>query len=482
MVETQQLLWVPALNNWQSQLISTLSSAAILNQSLYVSKTGSDDTGNGSFGSPFLTIAYALSVVHNANTDNRYAIYVAPGAYYESWQIKPWTAVIGVAGSNGSSPNGASLVEVISPTNTIGFSSEWSDSGYAVGWMIGLGFQNHQIWDQNAHSGIQPQLNFSGCVFDAGASFLGSGTVGFDNITWDDCLSYGDVTVRGWGYLWTRNCSFLGGSVTIEAPPPGATEDTKWLGQNSSVGSSTIHTNVLLSAQDGYSSHRALVDLSNVSIAGNLILDGYNTLYSSTLEGVPCSVILLNGASKPELVSCANGLGYVPSVDGYWGVLPTSVAEALDDLAARSEQQPSNSSGSNYAHFFALMPGDNSATVAVGAAVQFPQTGPTSGSVVRTSASTFNLSAVGTYEVTWQVSIAEPGQLQLAIGGVGLPHTVVGRATGTSQLFGNSFITTSVANSILSVINPVGNSTALTITPVAGGASPVSATLSIKMM
>lgn len=139
---------------------------------------------------------------------------------------------------------------------------------------------------------------------------------------------------------------------------------------------------------------------------------------------------------------------------------------------------------SNYADFFALMPGDNSSTVALGAAVQFPQDGYTSlsSTIVRASASTFTLPTVGNYEVIFQVSVTEAGQLSLAIGGVGLPNTVVGRATGTSQIFGHCVISTSVINEVLSVINPPGNSTALTITPIAGGTASVSATLFIRAL
>jgi hypothetical protein len=131
-----------------------------------------------------------------------------------------------------------------------------------------------------------------------------------------------------------------------------------------------------------------------------------------------------------------------------------------------------------FSNFFALMPGDNASTVAVGAAVQFPQNGPTNGAAVRATASTFTIALAGTYKIDWQVSVTEAGQLQLAIAGVGLPNTVVGRATGTSQIVGSTLITVA-AGAVLSVINPVGNSTALTITPIAGGASAVSATLSI---
>jgi hypothetical protein len=137
-------------------------------------------------------------------------------------------------------------------------------------------------------------------------------------------------------------------------------------------------------------------------------------------------------------------------------------------------------SGTLYSHFFALMPSDNSATIAVGAPVLFPQNGPSTGAAASLGGGIFNLPSIGTYEISWQVSVSEAGQLSLAIGGVGLPDTVVGRAALTSQIVGFAVITTVVANSHLSVINPAGNSTALTITPDAGGNNAVSATLTIK--
>jgi hypothetical protein len=141
-----------------------------------------------------------------------------------------------------------------------------------------------------------------------------------------------------------------------------------------------------------------------------------------------------------------------------------------------------------YADFYALMPGDNTATVAVGAAVEFPQDGPTTSPayIIRkagvTSAYSFVLPDIGTYEVMFQVSGSEAGQLVLYLDpatgtAAPLPYSVVGRATGTSQIVGICLVTTTVANSVLSVRNPAGNSTALTITPTAGGASVVSAHL-----
>ncbi|MCK9463999.1 MAG: collagen-like protein, partial [Proteobacteria bacterium] len=138
-----------------------------------------------------------------------------------------------------------------------------------------------------------------------------------------------------------------------------------------------------------------------------------------------------------------------------------------------------------FGYFYALMPGDNAATVAVGAAVAFPRDGAASG-ISGVSASEFILPSIGVYEVSWQVSVNEAGQLVLGLdsgsGVVELPYTVAGRATGTSQIVNQVLVTTTSASSILTVRNPVGNPAALTVTPLAGGAQPVSASLVIKQI
>lgn len=141
----------------------------------------------------------------------------------------------------------------------------------------------------------------------------------------------------------------------------------------------------------------------------------------------------------------------------------------------------------SFADFFALMPPDNAAPVAPGTDVSFPQNGPTSGTTItRTGPSTFNLAAIGFYQVLFQVSVSEAGQLVLTLdsgaGAVELPYTVVGRATGTTQIVEMAIVQTTVINSILTVRNPAGNPTALTITPLAGGARPVSAHLVITQI
>ena len=125
----------------------------------------------------------------------------------------------------------------------------------------------------------------------------------------------------------------------------------------------------------------------------------------------------------------------VPKVPRAWQALPpTQVPQALKDLrdrvkvllgsrCYRTVLYRRNRTGRNrftsFADFFALMPGDNAATIAAGAPVLFPQNGPNSGSgITRASAGVFNLVNAGTYRVFFQVSVTEAGQLQLRLGGL----------------------------------------------------------------
>ena len=129
------------------------------------------------------------------------------------------------------------------------------------------------------------------------------------------------------------------------------------------------------------------------------------------------------------------------------------------------------------------MPPDNSATVAVGTDVEFPQNGAIANTNIgRLNNTTFLLADVGAYLIMFNVPVTEAGQLVLTLNGVELFYTVYGRATGTSNIVGTAIVTTTAANSTLTVRNPAANATALTITPTAGGTLPSSAHLTIVQL
>jgi hypothetical protein len=130
----------------------------------------------------------------------------------------------------------------------------------------------------------------------------------------------------------------------------------------------------------------------------------------------------------------------------------------------------------DFADFYALQGTDNSA-IGQGVAVNFPRVGSTTGAIIATGPSTFLLPTIGTYLVQFQVDVTAAAQLQLSLNTVPLPATVVGRATGPTQIIGISLVTTTTSNSVLEVINP--NLVSLTIPASDGGTDAISAHLVI---
>ena len=194
------------------------------------------------------------------------------------------------------------------------------------------------------------------------------------------------------------------------------------------------------------------------------------------------------GAAGPTGLTGVTGLTGLTGLTGVTGLTgPTGLTGVAGSTGATGSQGVEGPQAAilSFGYFFALMPPDNSATIAPATAVEFPQDGAANG-IYRSSASAFILPLVGVYEVSWQVSIGEPGQLVLGLdsgsGAVELPDTLAGRATGASQIVNRVLITTSSPNALLSVRNPTGNSVALTPTPVAGGNQAVSASLVIKQL
>ena len=126
---------------------------------------------------------------------------------------------------------------------------------------------------------------------------------------------------------------------------------------------------------------------------------------------------------------------------------------------------------------------DNPEPIEADTDVSFPRTGPTSGTTItRISDTAFNLAEEGVYQVFFQVSAAEAGQLILTLNGEDLPYTVAGRAAGGSQIVGISLVSTDAPNTVLTVRNPDGTAPALTLSPQAGGTRPISAHLVITQL
>jgi hypothetical protein len=121
-------------------------------------------------------------------------------------------------------------------------------------------------------------------------------------------------------------------------------------------------------------------------------------------------------------------------------------------------------------------PTDYAATVAVKTSVgtgrvPFPRDGSVLTGVSRVDGSSFTIAAIGVYKFDYKVHTTEPGQLAVELNGaeVALSETAdMNPTSGGHLLVGSCLITTTTVNSVVAIVNPPGNSTALTITPADG--------------
>ena len=144
-------------------------------------------------------------------------------------------------------------------------------------------------------------------------------------------------------------------------------------------------------------------------------------------------------------------------------------------------------------------------SVAAGSAINFPRlSAPSIGGIIindpgplQSNNTEFILPSIGTYRVTWHISVDEPAQWGLfintapTIGGGGLFSQVttalgapsqVGQAIGTSQLVGDVIFQNSVAGSAIQVRNYASSAGAVTVTPVPGGTQAQAVSLIIQRL
>jgi len=246
---------------------------------------------------------------------------------------------------------------------------------------------------------------------------------------------------------------------------------------NGGTGSSTQNFVDLTTNQSNIAGNKTFTGTITGNLTGNV--SGSATSFTGSLAGD------ITGTQAATVVSTVGGVTAENIASGANLANAATTNNTPNTIVKRDGSGNIPGVLSTFADFYALMPGDNSTTVGVGTAVAFPQTGPIS-NISRSSATQFVLPAIGTYQVNFQVSVTEPGQLVVGLdgstGATELAYTVVGRATGTCQIVGTCLASTTVVNSVLTIRNPAGNSTALTITPIAGGTRPVSAHLVITQI
>lgn len=181
-------------------------------------------------------------------------------------------------------------------------------------------------------------------------------------------------------------------------------------------------------------------------------------------QGIPGAV----GPTGPQGATGATG-----------AVGPTGPQGVAGPTGATGAVGPTGPAGgiSEYASFYALAPNDNPTAIAQNTAVEFPNTTASTTGITRLTNSTFNLADTGTYLVMFKVNTNTAGQLGIAVNGAVQPNATFGNAADDGIIEGKTIITTTAANTVLSIVNPIA--TAVTVTPSAGGTEATVSDLTI---
>lgn len=181
-------------------------------------------------------------------------------------------------------------------------------------------------------------------------------------------------------------------------------------------------------------------------------------------QGIPGAV----GPTGPQGATGATG-----------AVGPTGPQGVAGPTGATGAVGPTGPAGgiSEYASFYALAPNDNPTAIAQNTAVEFPNTTASTTGITRLTNSTFNLADTGTYLIMFKVNTNTAGQLGIAVNGAVQPSATFGNAADDGIIEGKTIITTTAANTVLSIVNPIA--TTVTVTPSAGGTEPTVSDLTI---
>lgn len=189
------------------------------------------------------------------------------------------------------------------------------------------------------------------------------------------------------------------------------------------------------------------------------------------------------GPTGPQGVAGATGAvgptGPTGATGATGAVGPTGPQGVAGPTGATGAVGPTGPAGgiSEYASFYALAPNDNPTAIAQNTAVEFPNSSASTTGITRLTNSTFNLADTGTYLIMFKVNTNTAGQLGIAVNGAVQPNATFGNAADNGLIEGKTIITTTTANTVLSIVNPIA--TAVTVTPSAGGTEATVSDLTI---
>ena len=280
-------------------------------QTVYVSKGGNDITGDGTFNNPFATIPRAMASITDSSPAKRYAIMVDTGNYVESFSLKANVMVIGSERVVVRIGTSGSFININDPT--------WSVSGDNRSGFHGVALIASTLsFDFTAQSSVEGKLFFDDDAFNNTLVFTAFNSI--NQVTIQSSILVSGYTQTGINMLLVSSEIINGALITV----------------NSSALSNTILQAI------GGGSNGSLTATHTSGAAIEIFLLGFtiqNTLSASgscdvtaSVNSIPINLSFTGGATL-TLINDAHALAYTPATPANWNPIPTTVQEALDQLA-----------------------------------------------------------------------------------------------------------------------------------------------------
>lgn len=313
---------------------------------VYVAIDGNDATGDGSFGKPYRTVAFAMSTITTATRFDRFVLYVGPGRYNETQTVFIKANVL-VQGSGNQFSTRIGANWRLDPTDVAPLQSDiygWNGSDPRSG------FQNLVIAGPTVPVLDPFLIDFSTATFPDRGSLEGKmyfilatanvapRFIGFSNVNQaivQSCLEFPGHIQEGLTVVYQGTVVIGGGTLQFESSPTSNTNFAAFGGgSNGSIDVTWNEAHGPVSVE--------LYSFPTAGITTNVVGVGVTPgpFLSVTSDSLPLDPnVTLDPRTVLTLLNDAHSVAYTPTNPAKWPSLgpgiptPTTVQQALDYLA-----------------------------------------------------------------------------------------------------------------------------------------------------
>lgn len=274
-------------------------------QVVHVSKAGNDSTGTGQPDNPFLTLQAAVDAIVDASQAKQYLIEVGPGDFAPPTK---WPRNVHLRGAGAGLSHNTLLGTSINAILSVAGASTHGDGNF----FSNVNFQNQIYYVDN--SNLIQFGHFIGCQFNGLIRSNGSQTQVFVYA----CQNFAGV----FGLVGHVNGCYIRGDVKCGVSGGGWYTTSILNLHNCRVDGDIISE----------ANTTAIVRLRGTTVGGELRHTGDVTIET---DGNLPPINPVSGSATITRKAAASALAFTPTTGTDWDGAPTSLQEALDQLAAR---------------------------------------------------------------------------------------------------------------------------------------------------